>query len=139
MAVGGAQGGPLWAGWEAPCSPGPPETAGPGLPQTGLPKTRLPSRERDLCQAGPGSWAPKSPAQDGLSPRHLHREPTAPPVTASPQVNWGARACSTCNEVSVALAKFNYGCICFLIFPRWFDLKVGKKKTPQTTKEQAAQ
>lgn len=35
------------------------------------------------------------------------------------QVNWGVSACNTHNEVSIALAKFNYGSICFLIFPRW--------------------
>lgn len=42
----------------------------------------------------------------------------APP----PQVNWGVSACNTHNEVSIALAKFNYRSICFLIFPRWLDV-----------------
>lgn len=40
----------------------------------------------------------------------------------APQVNWGVSACNTHNEVSIALANFNYGSICFLIFPRWLDV-----------------
>lgn len=66
---------------------------------------------------GGGLRALKSPAHEGLLPQtSVQRNPQ--PLL--PQVNWGVRACNTYNEVSVTLAKFNYGCICFLIFPRWF-------------------
>lgn len=61
-----------------------------------------------------------SPAPESLAPDICAKQPTVsrPP----PQVNWGVSACNTHNEVSIALAKFNYRSICFLIFPRWLDV-----------------
>lgn len=60
-----------------------------------------------------------SPAPESLAPDICAKQPT---VSRPPQVNWGVSACNTHNEVSIALAKFNYRSICFLIFPRWLDV-----------------
>lgn len=60
-----------------------------------------------------------SPAPESLAPDICAKQST---VSRPPQVNWGVSACNTHNEVSIALAKFNYRSICFLIFPRWLDV-----------------
>lgn len=129
----GVQSGPLWAPVGGAPQPGSTRHRGSrAVPTTGLPKKGLPSPERGMCQAGPGvlgseiSCPRGSLTQTSAWSAHSPSFPSLP----TPQVNWGARACNTYNEVSVALAKFNYGCICFLIFPRWFDLKGGGENTP---------
>lgn len=103
--------------------PGSTRDCGPRAPQDGAPEPgegHVPGWARVL---GTEISCPRGSLTQ-TSARRAH-SPSITPRT--PQVNWGARACNTYNEVSVALAKFNYGCICFLIFPRWFDLKGGKK------------
>lgn len=125
MAVGGAQSGPLWARGARGRRPA--ARVHQRLWAQGSPRRGSRARRGTCARLGQGSGhrnlLPKRVSHPDIcaeSPQPLHYPRT-------PQVNWGARACNTYNEVSVALAKFNYGCICFLIFPRWFDLKGGKK------------
>lgn len=115
---------PLSGGLAAPTAQRPPEAA----EFTGSLDRSLPSQERESMTGlgeGPGPLVSR-----GVSghlnllpftvsdPLRLSKETHSP---STPRINEGVRACNTYNEVSVALAKFNYGCICFLIFPRWFD------------------
>ena len=106
----------------------------PGLPRTWLSEGRrvIPHQDwmRILDPEFPeGSQSASNSCPPGPLPSDICAEKPTAPEPPPPQVNWGARACNTYNKVSVALANFNYECICSLIFPRWFDFKK-KNKNP---------